>query len=317
VLYRVTELVCEEGFGINEIDELASYPEPEPSIIQRFGESLGEAIPEIEDPTYSVSGFYTIKNTNWGALGLRNAGNAKLRLVSKDMNVLTITALIFDEIGKDYNVYVGDRDVTLQMIAHELCAAIELNHFLEYFREQRANVDKVKEAAIAELDDMLAPLFHIFRKHRQWNSVKSSLRSLLSVQSTLVKGDLLVQALEKIVEGRFAYFNVPQQIWLVGKEPDDQEKVQYLCNGFFEARLEGGKITKLSEKPSKPGYAYLVDELRNEIEVLHENTATTLSNEKDLLTAFQTEFSLYAVWLAVIALLISLVSIVITISTGL
>jgi len=307
VLYRVTESVHKGDFGLDQIDELAGCPGRGPSIIDWFGESLREIIPEIETPGYSVTSFYTVKHTDWDTLGLRNEGDANLRLICKDMNVFTVTALIFTEIGRDYAVYLGDWDVVLQMIGHDLCAAMELKHFLDYFGQQRTNVEKVKEATITEISGMLAPVHRLFRKHQQWNSVKNSLRSLISIQSMLIKGDLLIQALSEIVEGRFAYFNGPRQIWLAGEEHDDQEKIQHLRPGFFEARLEEEKITNLSDKPSEPMYTYLVDELRDKMKVLHEETGAALGNEKDLLTAFQTEFSLYAVWLAVIALVISLV----------
>jgi len=308
-LYRVTELVHEEDFSIDQIPGIAGYPAPEPRIIQCFEESLREVVPGIRPHIHSTYGFYTIKHTNWDALGFRNTGDAKLRLICKDMSIFTVTALIFEEIGKDYDVYIGDRDVTLQMIAHDLCAAMELKRFLEYFGQQRAAVERVKEATIMELKGMVAPLYCLLQKHQQWNSVKSSLKSLISSESTLMKGDLLVEALTEIVKGRFAYCNGPTQIRPPGKERDDQRKIQHRCPGFLEARLEDGKIAEPIEKTSTPMYTSSVNELRNKMKVLRDETTAALAKETDLLTAFQTEFSLYAVWLAVIALLITLVSI--------
>jgi len=60
-------------------------------------------------------------------------------------------------------------------------------------------------------------------------------------------------------------------------------------------------------------YTGKIDELRKLIATIKDELVPVLDEENSLLTIFQTEFSLYAVWLAVLALFISLVSIVISI----
>jgi hypothetical protein len=312
VLYRVTESVYEGDFEIDKINELAGYPSRSTDIVDSFQKCLRKVIPDLPEYSLTISSFYTVRHIDWDALGLQNPENGKLRLICKDTNIITITAIIFSERGKDYNVYLGDRDEVLQMIAHDFYVQIQLEDVINYFEKMRNEVERINDKGIIEFRGMIAPFYSLYKKHQQWNSVKNSINSLFPIASGVSKGELLVQSFDQLVEKRWSFFNGPRQIWLPGEERDDQEKVQHPCNNYFEARLKNNKIQDLSDKPSLLGYAYSVKTLEKIIKLLREETDSTLRNEKDLLGAFQTEFSVYAVWFAIFALIISLVSIAIS-----
>ena len=150
------------------------------------------------------------------------------------------------------------------------------------------------------------------RKHKNWNSIKSSWKTLSEIRKSLASFDLLIQAYEKVIDNRRAYINIPRQIWLAGEVRDDQEQVAYPCPNFFEGKLENEKVTDISDKPSEPIYTRKQVELKNLIQIIKDELSPSFDDETTLLTVFQTEFSLYAVWLAVLALFISLVSVIIT-----
>ena len=264
VLYRVTEPVCEGNFEIERLNELAGYPRRADDIVITFQNSLREVITNLPEYSHTIFSFYTARHTDWNALGLQNQDNAKLRLICNDPHILTITAIIFSETGKDYDVYLGERDAILQMIAHDFCIQIELDGFINYFDKQRAEVARIKRTAATELRGIISPFYSLVRKHQQWSSVKNSLNSLLQITSDISKGELFIQALAQMVEKRWAYFNGPRQIWLEGEERDEQVQIQHPCNNFFEARLENGKLQNLSDKPSLPMYAASVEGFKEE-----------------------------------------------------
>lgn len=284
VMWRVTESVCEGHFALEEIDHIAGWPGNPGDIVDSLQHSLKEVLQELPEG-WSVYSFYTASNVNWEEFGLRREGDAKLRLGFEGF--------------RGYSVYIGDRESTLQMIANDLHVGKELRRFQGYFDKQRAALDKVKDTTIAELNGLLEPLLRLGRKQNQWNSVKRSLRSLNRIHRQLAKGGLLVDSVSGIVEERVAFYYMWQS--------------QRPCSGFFAAKVKDGKLEDLSTGPEEPIYVHDFRALKQKIAILREELGIVLTAEKDLLTAFQTEFSLYAVWLAVIAFVTSLVSIVIAV----
>jgi hypothetical protein len=202
------------------------------------------------------------------------------------------------------------------MIAHETFIIKEVRDFIQFVEEKRDRLNAVKKAILDELNGAIAPLHKLGLKHKNWNSIKNSWKTLGEVRKSLAQFDLLVQAYEYILENRWAFFNGPRQIWIAGEEQDSQEKVQHPCANFFGAKLEDSKIIGISEKPDKPMYTSEVLKLKDLVSTTKNELEPVLNEANTLLTIFQTEFSLYAVWLAVLALIISLVSIVISFLIG-
>ena len=76
-------------------------------------------------------------------------------------------------------------------------------------------------------------------------------------------------------------------------------------NNYYEAKFLNGKISDLSSTPSKPGYSHVSKELSRKVSLLKEETEKAINDGRDLLSTIQAEFSMYAVWVAVIALISS------------
>jgi hypothetical protein len=313
IMYRLTEVIHADDFGLDEIEKLAGYKGSFDPIVVEFENSLMEVIPLPHIYSHSSLNFYTASPKSWEEVGIKAEGDPHLRLACKDMNIITITALIFSEAGKNYYVYLGERTSTLQMIAHETFISMELRSFIAFVEEKRKTLHTVKKAMLEELNGAIAPLYKLGLKHKNWNSIKNSWKTLGEIRKTLAQFDLLVQAYEHIVENRWAFFNGPRQIWLADEEKDEQEQIQHPCPNFFNAKVENSSITDVSEKPDKPMYTGKTIEIKNLITTTKDELEPILGEENTLLTIFQTEFSLYAVWLAVVALVISLVSIIISI----
>jgi hypothetical protein len=313
VVYRLTEVIHAEDFGLDEIEKLAGYQGSFDPVVVEFENSLREIIPSLHMYSHTSLNFYTATPKSWEEVGIKAEGEPHLRLACKDMDIITITALIFSEAGKNYYVYLGERIKTLQMIAHDTFISMELSGFVEFIEDRRKTLHTVKETVLEELNGAIAPLLKLGLKHKNWNSIKSSWKTLGELRKAFSKFDLLIQAYEHISENRWAFFNGPRQIWLAGDEKDDQEKIQHPCPNFFDAKLENSKITDISEKPDTPMYTGKIYELRKLITTTKDELVPVLDEENSLLTIFQTEFSLYAVWLAVLALFISLISIIISI----
>lgn len=309
VLYRLTEIIHASEFGLWEIEKLGGYKGSFDPVVLEFEKSLCEIIPSLHVYSHTSYPFYTASLTKWDDIGFRVKGDPHLRLICRDMNYLTITALIFSERGKDYDVYLGERTSTLQMIAHETFDSMEIRDFIELAEQQRKILHVVKSDTILEMAGATSPFYKLTLKHKNWNSIKSSWKTLREVRKLLALFNLLIQAYDKVIENRWAYFNGPRQIWFSGEEQDNQEQIQHPCVNFFIAKLEDAAITDLSEKPSEPMFTSKHKELRNLVKIIGEELAPTMDDENTLLTVFQTEFSLYAVWLALLALIISLFSI--------
>jgi hypothetical protein len=318
IVYRLTEIIYAGDFGLDELEKLAGYKTSFDPVVVEFENSLREVVPSLHMYSHTSLSFYTALPKNWEELGIKAEGDPQLRLICKDMHIVTMTAMVFSEVGKNYYVYLGDRTKTLQMLAHDMFISMELRSLVEFVEEKRKTLHTVKKAVLGELNGAIAPLYRLGLKHKNWNSIKNSWKSLGEIRKALAQFDLVVQAYEHIVENRWAFFNGPRQVWLAGEEQDMEEKVQHPCPNFFDAKLENSRISDISEKPAKPTYTGETIELKDLVVVTKSELEPVQNEENTLLTIFQTEFSLYAVWLAVLALVISLVSIIISllISSG-
>ena len=134
------------------------------------------------------------------------------------------------------------------------------------------------------------------------------MKSIHAIKDLTEKGRLLTAAIKSVIEKNWAFFNGPRQIWLAGEEQDKEEKIQHAMTHFFEIRLEGSKLKEISDSPSSPFYQHTYDQLNGKVEFVSDKVDEIYQRERDLLTAFQTEFSLYAVWFSLIALIVAIIS---------
>ena len=117
-----------------------------------------------------------------------------------------------------------------------------------------------------------------------------------------------IPTLEENIEKKWAFFNGPRQIWLAGEEQDMEEKIQHSTSHFLKFRLDGLELKKISDSPSDPFYKNDVEQLNKKVSYVSTLTDEICQRERDLLTAYQTEFALYAVWFALIAISLAIFS---------
>jgi hypothetical protein len=317
IQFHVSELIRNEGFALQDIEKFAPYYDIcVQNALAPFQNSLREVLSELPEFTFPSYSFYTAEVTNWEILGLRNGGNAHLRLICTDKNVITMTGLVYTEIGKDYHTYLGDTKIALQMIAHEEFHAMEIYKFMKYFDEQRSIIREIQIGTEKETKALVMPFYKFIQRHTQWNRVKEDWKTIRGIYSRMPRGDLLIQAYEEMLKKEQAFFNAPKQLWLADEVQDDQEQIAYPTTNFYGAKLQNSKLEGISDKPIQSRYGKDVKELKTIVRTLKDEIAPVIDDEKNLLTIFQTEFSLYAVWFAIFAVIVSVIAILITIFTS-
>ena len=183
--------------------------------------------------------------------------------------------------------------------------------FINFFRARHQDASAYRNTLKTDFGGAMAPVYSIVKKHKSWNSVKANMRAVYATKDFIEKGKVLLAQLKKVLDNKWAFFNGPRQIWLIDEEQDSEEKIQHPTKHFFECRLEDSKIKMLSKEPAIPSYAYDVQELENILQAVDSQIGELYERQRDLLTAFQTEFSLYAVWFAIAAVGIALLSMLI------
>jgi hypothetical protein len=306
---RITRTISADEFNLDTLLSKTGAPRDEMEVFNDFARCVKYFFPEKEFFERSYS-YYTIDETNWESLGLRRQGEAHLRLLIKDPRIFRITALIFHEQGKDFDVYLGEEEQTHQMIAHDFFMIQEISMFNELFDTKLTDIARYRSKLGIDFGGVISPIWRIDEKHRMWNSAKETMKSVYGIRDIVDKGRLLVSAIRYIVEKKWAFFNGPRQIWIAGEEQDTEEKVQHPMTHFFEVRLEGSEIKDIPNSPIDPFYRSVFEELATKVNVISNQADEIYQRERDLLTAFQTEFSLYAVWFALGALVIAMISII-------
>ena len=250
--------------------------------------------------------FYTANVNDWKPLGIQNSGDAQLRLLVNDKNIITITALVYSEVGKLYPLYVGDTKIIRTMNSHDLFFASEYRRFSDHVDHVRGNVSNALEAISISMSDVTDSIFYFYKKHKSWLGAKRGINSVHQIRKGLHKYNLFIKSLDEVIDERWASRNAPKQIWLEDEEMDDQWLNSHWQLNFFQGKLEDGKIIDLEERPIKPGYSSTAMELKQKVTLLSNEIDKTQNDGRDLLSAIQAEFSMYAVWLAISAIFVSI-----------
>lgn len=309
---RATRAVFTNGFKLDSLLEKTGVPKNEWEVINDFISCIQKVFPSEDIYGKLFYSYYTIEDANWEKLALRRQGDAQLRLVLNDPKYFTVTALIFTKWGKDFHVYVGEEDRIHQMIAHDFFIDQEIESFLEFYDTKLKEIVTHQRKLKADFGGLLSPIWRLDRKWKMWNSMKETMRSIYIIKDLTDKGRLLTEAIRSLIEKKWAFFNGPRQIWLVGEEQDKEEKIQHAITHFFETQVDGSQLSKISDSPINPFYQHTFERLGKKVKFISDEIGEVYKRGRDLLTAFQTEFSMYAVWLAVIALIIAAMGIAIS-----
>lgn len=307
---RVTRVITADTFNLGNLLQITGIPRDENDIINDFISCVHGIFPKENIFGHSQYKYYTVDETNWEKLGLRREGNAQLCLIINNPKYFTITALIFAKMGKDFPVHLGDEDRIHQMIAHDFFMLQEIEEFIPFYDIKLKDIVKHQNKLKIDFGGLMSPIWRIDNKHEMWNSVKDALKSLYAIKDLTDKGKLLTRAIENIIENKWAFFNGPRQIWIAGEEMDHEEKIQHPTTQFFEIRLEGSGFKELPDSATNPFYQETFQKLSKKVGYVSALADEIYQREKDLLSAYQTEFALYAVWFSLIALLIAIFSLI-------
>ena len=304
--YLACKTIKQQSIALHEIQELAGYPQRADNVLFSLEESISDLLPDMPEHSYTMYSFYAADVNDWNSLGIKNSGDAQLRLLVNDENIVTITALVYSEAGKLYPLYVGDTKIIREMNSHDLFFSSEYRRFSEHIDHVRVDVSSALEAISISMRDVTDSIFYFYKKHKSWIGAKCGINNVHRIRKGLYKYNLFIKSLDEVINERWASRNVPKQIWLENEEMDDQWLNSHWQLNFFQGKLENGKILDLEEQPIKPGYSSTAMELKQKITLLREEVDKILGDGRDLLSAIQAEFSMYAVWLAISALLVSI-----------
>lgn len=308
---RVTKEVSTEQFLITELSSKTRYPEYEWEVVNNFFDCVRGVYPKEDIFGLSNYRYYTFTRTNWEQLGLKREGtpSPQVRLIINDPRIVTITALVFAKKGKDYQVYFGEEDTVHQMIGHDLFIEYEINCFTEVFNNKLLLLMDYQKKMVNDFYGIMTNFWHIFKKHKLWNEVKAALRSIYIIQDIIERGLLLLRTIENLIENKVTFFNGPRQIWLAGEVQDHEEKIQHSIKNFFEIKLLDNKLDINSQNVIDPIYSDAYGLLKKKVAYISDYCKELYARERDILTAYQTEFTLYAVWIALLALLIAVLTV--------
>ena len=303
--YRIKTEIQKDKFKLCDINKLAGYPHREDNIVRDLETSLREVLPSLPEMSYSMYSFYTSYVDSWKTLGFTKDGDAQLCVSVNDPNFLTVTGLVHSKIGKEYNLFIGDEGAILEMNSHHLFYAKEYERFSNQIDHLRGKIETASSCASDTMFEITKSFVKFIPKYISWNKSKSQIREMYNIKKKISKYNLLSETLKKIVSNNWASRNSPKQIWFEG-EPDNEWMQSYWCTNFFHAEMDNGEIKKLDTNPSKPLFSYSVDEVSSKVELLNKEIDSTINEIRDLLSAIQTEFSMYAVWLGFGAVIVSI-----------
>jgi len=302
---RVTEEIASKPIQRDELLDNTGTPIYIWDALNGFAEHVNAIVPDRilrANPHYT---YYTIQEANWGRIGIRRSGNAQIKLVLNDPNYFTLTALIFSERGKDFDVYFGEENTIHQMLAHDFFIEYEIYLYIHYFNDKINTILKYNEELVENFGGINSSFRRIRKKHKNWNEIKNKMNKIYKIKDLLERGVLLSRTLQDIIDKKWAFFNGPRQIWILGEKQDSEEKIQHPITHFFEVKLDNGSFI-LPDNPIVPYYTEDKNRLQQKLNYLEKITNEIYERTRDLLTAYQTEFSIYAVWLAVFAVIISI-----------
>ena len=304
--YLACKTIKQQDIALHEIQELTGYPERADNVLFSLENSISNLLPDMPEHSYTMYTFYAADVNDWNSLSINNSGDAQLRLLVNDENIVTITALVYSKVGKLYPLYVGNTKIIREMNSHDLFFSSEYRRFSEHVDHVRVDVSSALEAISISMRDVTDSIFYFYKKHKSWIGAKCGINNVHRIRKGLYKYNLFINSLEEVIDERWASLNAPTQIWLENEEMDDQLLNSHWQLNFFQGKLENGKILELEEQPIKSGYSSTAMELKQKITLLREEVDKTLEDGRDLLSAIQAEFSMYAVWLAISALFVSI-----------
>lgn len=305
IIFRITFKVTDVEFYLEDAQALTGYPR-HPIAMTPFSRSLNRAVPDFSGRQYVFRNFNAASTTNWRSLGINASEEVALRISLNDPNFITVTNLTHVEEGKNYAFYIGSRSTVLELHAHDLYLTFEIDRWKRWLQEKTQRATICTENAYDAFSALATSFWHIRSKFRTWEKSKAGFTYILQELPIIGSYGLLIEAYERIAESRWGCTNGIKQIFLSDEdEYTARSAISKWTPYFYEGEVENNCLTKLSEEPAIPGYVGSIELLKSAISELEKTVTRSFTLNKDLFASAQTEFSVYSLWLALAAILIS------------
>jgi len=291
---RVTWEISDKTFSSNELLKIMESEKPHEDIVKDFLDSLKKICPEgsenykiINNP-WSSNSYYTINKTNWYALPSKvrkvvdnylntNRDNPEIRLA--------------DETNPGY-IYFGEEANIHQIIAHDLFYAYEFDNFIKFFFGKINIIMEYQKELRKNFCGLLSAFKFNFGILIAWKNVKNALKTIYDINNFAYRGKILSESfIRDIVDKNKAFNNLGirshfeyMSLFKDG-ENANYRNVSYTPKSFFAPQLK---------------------DLKENCEILYNISTDIYDKERDVMTAFSTQFTLYAVEVAIIAIIIAI-----------
>lgn len=307
LLYLVEIEIKKDRFSFSDLNSIAGYPFRADEIIRSLAISLKKIIPSLKEWSYSMYSFYTAEIENWKELGITRIGEAQLHIPINDPNFVTQIGLIHTKFGKEYSLFLGEKNIIQEMNSHDMFLNKEFKDFTKFINHLREEVNNSSSTIYDSMNNITKAFYKFIPKYSSWNKAKKSISNVYKIKKSIFKYILLKETIYELINKKMALRNSPKQIWLENEEVNNKWLNSYWCQNFFNVKLINKNIetAKDENQVMSPIYSSSAKELINKIQLLDKEVESVLGESRDLLSTIQAEFSMYAVWLAIFAVLIS------------
>jgi hypothetical protein len=307
IIFRITLKVTEQEFYLKDAASLMGYP-PHFKGVQVLNSAIRKIKPDFPELVCTYRRFYTALKTNWNLLGITPEGEPSMQIPLIDPSFIRVTALEYVSYGGQYYFYIGNYEKILQIIAHDFYQSIEINGWKNYILSKTENARNRFRQASDAFVAISRSAWYLKSKFSAWHKAKKGFVYLLQESPSLYLYDLLIDAYKEIAKNKLSSINGIRQIFISDESDDAYDKDSAIAlweKYFFQGKIDNNKIVEISKEPVSPSYAEDIKSLKSEVDLLKNAVQESLDLNKDLFASVQTEFSAYAIWLAIVAIIIS------------
>lgn len=306
IIFRVTLKITDDKFYLKDATSLMSYPS-HPKSIESLNYVIREIKPDFPVSVYNFQGFYTALNTQWDLLEINVSGNPSMQLSLNDPDIVTITSLVYQKYGRDYNFYIGDYRRILQLITHDFYQSIEIDNWRKYIELKTKKATESFQQALDSFSALSEDFWKLRLKIKSWSKAKKGFTYLIQELPILYQYRLLTETYEKVAMNKLSSINGVRQILVFEDENYNRSAIAHWEKYFFSGEVEDNRIRNISTEPISPIYTEDIELLKSAVTVLENTVQESFALNKDLFAAAQTEFSAYSIWLAITSVIISVI----------
>lgn len=318
-LFRISKVIHEESFELKQLKSLTRSPLRSHDCSLALLEAIRSIFPNIAEDYQSSLSFYSANIDDWENIGLKGDADSALRLKIIDENIIRMSNLKHFSRGKEYNVYLSSKDepmTSIHLIAHDMALNFEVSFFTTYIYESRKRINEIKKFTSKNFHSENFDFFRYSKTYNKWLEVKNAIRDLLTIQSNLQMLQLVWDGFQDIIKEKIAFANAPVQIWLGGEDRTVPTMNQYPRVQFTEAILKDNTIKEITLAHIEPIYTRSVNSSRELNTIVSNEAVKEFNTTKELLNVVQSEISIYSLWIAAVACILSALSVIVALLTA-